>query len=127
MSDMDNTSQRVEKELLETIPLLRDLPAELWRQADRSEFLVPSRELAAERDRLESSLDAYIMTYRADAGAPVAAEGIHICRVLAPKRLSEPELDMVLAAERKFSDIRVRLVAYERPLRYRSWMLSQEE
>ena len=94
-------------------PILRVLSADLLARIDTSELLPGHGAHEATRRRLEASLDAYVVAYR--ARHPTLA--LTLCRLIEPISLSPDEVAGVRAAEAQHPG--VAFVAYVRPLRMR--------
>src|SRR5438105_7364806 len=105
------------KELFrERVPLLRDVPDEIFKCLDTAEFHLPDEDLIRVRTEMENLLGVYIMTYNAlvfNLNCPLES---HLCANVKGAVLSADQLKILQDYEERVHTRGISFVAYQKPL-----------
>lgn len=103
--------------VLECYPFLRGVPPEILRSLDVDELLLPTSTILETKQRLESTVNAWIVIYRCRQQPQFSSP--QLCRTLVAASLSAKDHSLLHQAEEQFAKNGVSFVAYARPLAFR--------
>ncbi|OLC69648.1 MAG: hypothetical protein AUH87_05925 [Deltaproteobacteria bacterium 13_1_40CM_4_54_4] len=103
--------------VLECYPFLRGVPPEILRSLDVDELLLPTSTILETKQRLESTVNAWIVIYRCSQQPQFSSP--QLCRTLVAASLSAKDHSLLHQAEERFAKNGVSFVAYARPLAFR--------
>ncbi len=103
--------------VLECYPFLRGVPPEILRSLDVDELLLPTSTILETKQRLESTVNAWIVIYRCSQQPQFSSP--QLCRTLVAASLSAKDHSLLHQAEEQFAKTGVSFVAYARPLAFR--------
>lgn len=101
----------------DTIPFLRDIPDDIYRELDPDEWLLPTGDIERARTELELGLKANVMTYKKDTFRKDLPAHGHLCMNLEGAALNPFQKEVLRFYEERFADRNVSFVAYAKPLR----------
>ena len=103
--------------VLECYPFLRGVPPEILRSLDVDELLLPTSTILETKQRLESTVNAWIVIYRCSQQPQFSSP--QLCRTLVAASLSTKDHSLLHQTEERFAKNGVSFVAYARPLAFR--------
>ncbi len=98
------------------IPFLKYIPQHVFANLDPSEFYLPVGVISELRNKLESELDHYVMTYNRAVFRTDLPAKKHLCMNLAGAQLTEDQCRILAMYELKVRKYNVSFVVYQKPL-----------